>query len=90
MIPPDMQIKVENAFLLYLLQVLHGCWGFREKNHFYPTKTSHNTNPAIVSITPLSGPSIANVFAKLMLETQTPPRPLIWYKPYVQRGTSLA
>src|SRR4051812_48582440 len=39
-------------------------------------KTSHNTNPAIVSITPLSGPSIANVFAKLMLERQTPPNHL--------------
>ena len=34
---------------------------------------NHNTNSAIVSITPLSGPSIANVFASLMLERQTPP-----------------
>ena len=34
---------------------------------------NHNTNSAIVSITPLSGPSVANVFASLMLERQTPP-----------------
>ena len=33
---------------------------------------NHNTNPAILSITPLSGPSVANVFASLMLERQTP------------------
>ena len=51
---------------------------------------NHNTNSAIVSITPLSGPSVAIIFASLMLERQTAPKPLIWYKPYVKRGTSLA
>ena len=64
--------------------------GVSRENCFYPTKSSHNTNSAIVSITPLSGPSVANVYASLMLERQTPPKPLIWYKPYVKRGTSLA
>src|SRR3954468_12915068 len=76
MIPPDMHIKVKNAFLLYLLQILRGCKGFRENNRFYPAKTSHNTNPAIVSITPLSGPSVANIFASLMQRDRHPPATL--------------
>src|SRR4051812_8450794 len=36
-------------------------------------KTCHNTDSSIVSITPLSEPSIASIFSSLMLERQTHP-----------------
>ena len=45
-----------------------------------------NIDPSIVSITPLfEALPIANA-ASLKLEKRTPPRPLIWCKPYVERG----
>src|SRR4051812_18858244 len=45
---------------------------------FYVAAREFN-NSTIVSITPRSGPSIANVFASVMLERQTLPKTLIWY-----------
>src|ERR1043165_4813018 len=72
MIPLSCKLKLKRL-LLYLLQVLRGCSGFQERIVSILRKPCHNTNSAIVSITPLSGPSVANVFASLMLERQTPP-----------------
>ena len=69
--PPSCKLKLNASTLSFVSFT----WllGVSRNNRFYPTKTSHNTNPAIVSITPLSGPSVANIFASLMLERQTPP-----------------
>ena len=60
----------------------------REPFLSYENKPQHQFDNCIYY--PLPGPSIANIFASLMLERQAPPKPLIWYKPYVKRGTSLA
>ena len=68
-----MQIKVKTPFYFIFCKFYAAARSFKKRTIFYRTKTSHNTNPAIVSITPLSGPSVANVSAKLMLERQTPP-----------------
>ena len=51
--------------------------------------SNHNMNPTVVSITPLSGPSVVNAISTIEWETDTR-WPLIRYKPYVERGTSLA
>src|SRR3954469_11816131 len=72
MIPLTCKLKLKRL-LLYIFKFYVAAKGFRERTPFYPAKTSHNTNPAIVSITPLLGPSVANVFTSLMLERQTPP-----------------
>src|SRR3954469_17394614 len=72
MIPLTCKLKLKRL-LLYIFKFYVAAKGFRERTPFYLAKTSHNTNPAIVSITPLLGPFVANVFASLMLERQTPP-----------------
>ena len=61
-----------------------------EKEPFlsYEEKPQHQLGNCLY-FTPF-GASVANVFVSLMLERQTPPKPLIWYKPYVKRGTGLA
>ena len=67
MIAPTCKLKLKTPFYFIF------CNFYVAATVSMPTKTSHNTNPTIVSITTLSGPFIANVFAKLMLERQTPP-----------------
>ena len=63
--------------------------GFEKRSDFYSAKNMPQHQSPIISITPLNGPSIANIFASLM-QRDRHPQPLIWYKPYVKRGTSLA
>src|ERR1041385_4479591 len=70
--PPSCKLKL-NAFYSIFCKFYVAARGFDRENRFYPAKTSHNTNSTIASITPLSGPSVANIFASLLLERQTPP-----------------
>src|SRR4051812_41603060 len=72
MIPPDMQIKVKMPSTFIFCKFYVAARGFEKRTVFYPMKTSHHTSPSIVSITPLLGPSVANVFASLMLERHAP------------------
>ena len=50
----------------------------------------HNVDYTIVSITPRTGPSVANAISAKVREADTPQSHFIRYKPYVKRGTSLA
>ena len=56
---------------------------------FFTYENSHNNDKTFVSITPLSGPTIANTISTIVGETDTR-QPHIWNKPYVRCGTSLA
>ena len=80
----------QTPFYFSLCKFYVAARGFERENRFYPAKTCHNIDSPIVSITPLSGPSVANIFASLMQRDRHPPSHFIWYKPYVKRGTSLA
>src|ERR1041385_6433202 len=50
--------------------------GFKRENRFYPAKNMPQHRLPSVSITPLSGPSIANIFASLMQRDGHLPQPL--------------
>ena len=56
---------------------------------FLTYENNHNSDKTIVSITPLSGPSIVNAISTIVGDTDTR-QPHIRYKPYVKCGTSLA
>ena len=56
---------------------------------FLTYENNHNSDKTIVSIPPLSGPSIANVISTIVGETDTR-QPHIRNQPYVRCGTSLA
>ena len=56
---------------------------------FLTYENNHNSDKTIVSITPLSGPSIVNAISTIVGDTDTR-QPHIRYKPYVRCGTSLA
>ena len=56
---------------------------------FLTYENSHNSDKTIVSITPLSGPSIANAISTIVGETDIR-QPHIRNQPYVKCGTSLA
>src|ERR1041385_4061394 len=71
--PPNAKLNLKTLSYFIFCNFYVAARGFGKRTAFYPAKTSHNTNPAIVSITPQSGPSVANVFASLMLERQTNP-----------------
>src|ERR1041385_2814314 len=70
------KLKLKTPFYFIFCKFYVAARGFQKRTAFYPAKTSHNTNPAIVSITPLSGPSVANIFASLMQRDRQPPATL--------------
>src|SRR3954462_8905830 len=47
--------------------------GFEREDRFYPAKNMPQHRLPSVSITPLSGPSVANIFASLMQKDTPPP-----------------
>src|ERR1041385_4437727 len=72
MIPLSCKLKLKTPFYFIFCKFYVAARGFEKRTAFYPAKTSHNTNPVIVSITPLSGPSVANIFASLMQRDRHP------------------
>ena len=56
---------------------------------FLTYEYNHNSDKTIVSITPLSGPSIVNAISTIVGDTDTR-QPHIRYKLYVKCGTNLA
>ena len=72
MIPPTCKLKLKTSFYFIFCKFYVAARGFVKRTIFYPAKTSHNTNLAILSITPLSGPSVANIFASLMQRDRHP------------------
>jgi hypothetical protein len=56
------------------LQILRG-FGLPRKEPILPTDKNHNVDTLVVSFRPFPGPSVANAIS-LMLEKQTPPKPL--------------
>ena len=68
-----MQSKVKHLSTLACASFMWLLGVSRERTDFYPTKNMRQHRLPSISITSVSGPSVANVFAKLMLERQTPP-----------------
>ena len=56
------------------LQILRG-FGLPRKEPILPTDKNHNVDTLVVYFRPFPGPSVANAIS-LMLEKQTPPKPL--------------
>ena len=88
MIPPFCKLKLIRFYFIFCKFYVADRGFGRELFLSYEKKPQHQLGNCLY-YTPF-GPSVVNVFVSLMLERQTPPRPLIRYKPYVKRGTSLA
>ena len=70
--PPSCKVNL-NAFYFIFCKFYVAGRGVERENRFVLRKKCHDSDSTIVSVTPLSGSSVANIFASLMLERQTPP-----------------
>src|SRR3954463_545857 len=66
----------QTPFYFSLCKFYVAARGFERENRFYPAKNMPQHRLPSISITPLSGPSVANIFASLMQRDRHPPTTL--------------
>src|SRR3954468_2250933 len=69
MIPPTCKLKLKTPFYFIFCKFYVAARGFEKRTAFYPTKTSHNTNPQLSLLHPCRGPPLKTSSHRLCRET---------------------